>query len=64
MLSNSSDKENDEGMSGSRTPTGSYMYTPISGSASLSGSGSGGGGVVDSSNLSRDPAAVDRVACL
>jgi hypothetical protein len=38
-----SDMENDESMSGSRTPTGSYMYTPISGSASLSGSGSGSG---------------------
>ena len=33
--SNSFDKENDEGMGGGRTPTGSYMYTPISGSASL-----------------------------
>ena len=30
-------------MSGNRTPTGSYTYTPISGSASLSRSGSGSG---------------------
>jgi hypothetical protein len=29
--SSSSDKENDESMSGSQTPTGSYTYTPISG---------------------------------
>ena len=40
--SNHSDKENDESISGSHTPTGSYTYTPVSGSTSLSGSGSGG----------------------
>jgi len=28
--SNSSDKENDESIAGSRTPTGSYTYTPVS----------------------------------
>lgn len=41
LQSNSSDKENDKSMSRSQTLTGSFMYTPVSGSTSLSGGRSG-----------------------
>ena len=56
--SNSSDKENDQSMSGGRTPAGSYTYTPISGSASLSGRESESGSYSDS--RSRTPSGSER----
>ena len=58
--SNSSDKENDESMTGSRTPTESYTYTPISGSASLSGSRSENGSGSYTDSRSRTPTGSER----